>query len=140
MRRIFHRFPNVIDLEFEVNRPFGAFLSCLKALHNSHQTTRTGPDLVKRTVLVEVATNKTAFEPIDKVPPFETEVTEAIDYRVTLQDTLLKPGGKVPVSRNVFLLRAQDHGMKVECTVVREGKHGTLDAMDLKTLLTGACQ
>ncbi|HZD43966.1 MAG TPA: hypothetical protein VE134_07920 [Methanomicrobiales archaeon] len=139
MRRIYHRFPNIIDLDFEVSRPFRQMLACLRNLHNSHTTDRKGQDLVKRSVVVQVATDKTGFEPLDRAPSFEAMATEVVDYRISLQDTLLKPDARVPASQSSFFVRVADKGTWTECTVVKDGKSGPLDAMDIKDLITGAC-
>ncbi len=139
MRRIYHRFPNVIDLEFEINRPFRDVLACLRELHNGHTTERQGSDLVKRSVVVQVATGKTGFEPLDQVPSFENHASEAIDYRLSVQDTYLKPDGRVPASQSNFFLRVTDRGSVSECVVVKDGRVGPMDAIDLKKLLAGAC-
>lgn len=135
MRRIFHRFPTVIDLDFEVNRPFGEVLSCLRRLHNTHMTNRYGSDLIKQSVRVQVATNKTGFESLDTAPLYEDAVSEAVDFRITLQNTLLKPEGRVPSSQNSFFLRVSDKGARSECMICKDGRQGVLDAMDLKKVL-----
>ena len=139
MRRIYHRFPNIIDLEFDINRPFRDVLICLRGLHNCHTTERQGSDLIKRSVVVQVATGKTGFEPLDLVPPFENLASEAIDYRLSMQDTYLKPGGRVPASQSNFFLRVTDRGSTSECTVAKDGKSGPMDAIDVKKFLAGAC-
>lgn len=139
MRRIYRRFPNIIDLEFEIDRPFREVLARLRELHNCHTTERQGSDLVKRSVVVQVATGKTGFEPLDQVPPFENLASEAVDYRLSVQDTYLKPGGRVPASQSNFFLRVTDRGSVSECAVAKDGRGGPVDAMDLKKLLAGAC-
>lgn len=140
MRRIFHRFPNTIDLEFEITRPFSDVVRCIKRLHTTHTTTKQGSDLVKRSVIVQVATNKTGFESLDDVGSFEEQVSEAVDFRFALQDSILKSAGRVPASMSAFFVRITDKGGRCECIVAKDGTRGIMDATDVKTLLTGACE
>ena len=139
MRRIYYRFPNTFDLDFDLNRPFPEVLGCIRRLHDTHQTNRRGTDLVKRQILVQLATNKMSFEMVDSLPPFEETVTETADFRFILHDILLAAKGRVPLGENIFLMRVQDKGPQSECTVVKEGQQGTMDAAEFKTLIKGAC-
>jgi len=140
MRRIFHRFPNTIDLEFEIARPFGDVIGCIQHLHNSHTTTKQGTNLVKRAVIVQIATNKVGFESLDNAGPFEGQVTEAVDFRIAMQDSILKSEGRMPASVSTFFVRITDKGGRCECLVAKDGNRGVMDATDAKTLLTGACE
>ena len=140
MRRIYHRFPTTIDLEFEIARPFGDVIGCIQRLHTTHTTTKQGADLVKRAVLVKIATNKTGFETLDDAGPFEGRVTEAVDFQIRMQDSILKSEGRMPASVSTFFVRITDKGGRCECLVAKDGSRGVMNAMDLKTQLAGACQ
>ena len=43
------------------------------------------------------------------------------------------------VAENIFLMRVLDKGGQSECTVVKEGQQGAMDAAEFKTLIKGAC-
>jgi len=139
MRRIYYRFPGTYDLDFDLNRPFPEVLGCIRRLHDTHQTSRRGTDLVKRQILVQLATNKMSFEMVDSLPPFEETVTEMADFRLIVHDILLAARGRVPLGENIFLMRVQDKGPLCECIVVKEGQQGAMDAAEFKTLIKGAC-
>ena len=139
MRRIYYRFPTSYDLDFDLPRPFGEVLRCLHTLHDSHSTYRREKELVKRQILVQLATNRMNFEMLDALPPFEDTVTETADLRLILHDTILSGQGRFPLSENIFLLRVEDKGQHCECMVVREGDQGSLDATTVRDLLKGAC-
>ncbi|KUG19571.1 MAG: hypothetical protein KO206_02095 [Methanomicrobiaceae archaeon] len=140
MRRIYHRFPHRIDYDFEIDRPFRDVLRCLRLLHNTHTTSRTENGLVKSRILIQISDNMTQFEDMDTMPPIEDSVTEAGDFRIDLQETLLNPDRRLPVAANTFLLRVMDKGSRTECFVVKQGRSGGMDAMDLRMLLKGACE
>ncbi|MDD1676002.1 MAG: hypothetical protein LUQ17_04865 [Methanomicrobiales archaeon] len=139
MRTVYHRFPSTFDLDFEIQKPFGEVLRCLRTLHESHTTSRKGIDLVKCQTLVHIAYNKTAFEPVNRLPPIEDAVTEMADFRMIIRETRLTPKNRVPVSENSFLMRVQDKGKVTEVTIAKEEARGEMDAMDLKEILKGAC-
>ncbi len=61
------------------------------------------------------------------------------DFRFIVHDILLAAKGRVPLGENIFLMRVQDKGPQSECTVVKEGQQGTMDAEEFKTLIKGAC-
>jgi hypothetical protein len=140
MRRIYHRFPLRADLSFEIIRPFGEVVRCIVGLHDSHITNRKGDDLVKLHFVVDVAESKTRFEPVDRIPGLCDNVSEVADFRITLNETLLTPSRRVPLSESRFYLRVQDSGPRCECFAVKEGSAGGMDAMDLKSFVTGACE
>jgi len=140
MRRIYHRFPQQIDLDFELSLPFREVLNRVRLLHRTHTTTRTDNGLVKSKILVQVSDNRTQFEDVDMLPPIEDTVTEAADFRIDLQETLLNPDRRVPVAANTFLVRMMDRGTRTECYVAKQGRFGTIDAMNVRTLLKGACE
>ncbi|RXE57124.1 hypothetical protein ABH15_03095 [Methanoculleus taiwanensis] len=140
MRRVYHRFPQNVDLDFEVHRPFRDLLRCLQRLHNTHTTERQEGGLLKRRILFQISDGRTQFVSLDTLPPLEETVSETADFRVDLQETLLTPERRLPVSANIFLLRVVDKGPYTECFVAKEGQHGGMDAMNLRTLLKGACE
>jgi hypothetical protein len=140
MRRIYHRFPQPIDLDFEVARPFRDVLRCMQQMHNTHTTERKQEGLLKRRIVIQVSDGRTKFDGLEDVPPLEEIVTEAVDLRIDLQETMLHPDRKVPVSQNVFFVRFVDKGPFTECYVAKEGRHGEMDAMDIRRLLKGACE
>ena len=139
MRTVFHRFPTTFDLDFEVNRPFPEVLRCLRQLNGSHTTSRKGVELVKCQTTVQIAQNKTAFEPLEHVAGVEEKVTEMADFRLIIRETRLTPDKRIPVSENVFLLRVADKGKVTEFTIAKEGSKGEMDAMDVREILKGAC-
>jgi len=140
MRRIYHRFPLKADLTFEITHPFAEVVRCIVGLNNSHITDRKGADLVKLHFLVDVAESKTRFEPVDRIPGLCDTLSEVADFRIALNETLLTPERKVPLSENRFFLRVQDSGPRCECFVVKEGSSGGMDAMHLKSYVMGACE
>lgn len=140
MRRIYHRFPQRIDLDFEIDRPFPDVLACLWQTHQTHTTAERGGRLVKSTVTIEIAGTPTRFEPVHEYPGYPDEVTESADLRVALRDAVLKPDAKVPLAENVFLLRCNDHGTRTECLVVKEDRMGEMDARDFKQFIQGICR
>lgn len=140
MRRIYHRFPQTIDLDFELTRPFRDVLSCIARLHNTHTTGRGPGGLIKERALIQIAEARTQFQDLDDLLPLEDVVTEMADFRIDLQRTLLTPEARLPVAENVFYLRIVDNGPVTGCYVAKEGHHGDLDAMDLRRMLKGACE
>ena len=140
MRRIYHRFPQSIDLDFEINRPFRAVLACIARMHDTHTTERDADGLVKERILIRIADGRTQFLDLDDLVPLAENVTEVADFRVDLQKTLLTPEKRLPVSDNVFFLRLVDKGALTECYVAKEGQFGDMDAMDLRKMLKGACE
>jgi hypothetical protein len=139
MRTVYHRFPTTFDLDFELQKPFGEVLHCFRALHESHTTSRKGIDLVKCQTLVQIAHNKTTFEPINRLPAIEDTITEMADFRLIVRETRLTPKNRVPVSENSFLVRVADKGKFTEVTIAKEESRGDMDAMDLREILKGAC-
>jgi RecB family endonuclease NucS len=139
MRTVYHRFPTNFDLDFEISKPFGEVLRCIRTLHESHTTSKKGIDLVKCQTLVQVAHNKTTFEPVNRLPPIEDSVTEVADFRMIVRETRLTPKNRVPVSENAFLVRVADKKTFTEITIAKEESRGDMDAMDLKEILKGAC-
>ncbi|HDR74035.1 MAG TPA: hypothetical protein ENN85_09050 [Methanoculleus sp.] len=140
MRRIYHRFPLKADLAFEIAHPFAEAVRCIVGLNNSHITEKKGDDLVKLHFVVDVAESKTRFEPVDRIPGLCDTVSEVADFRITLNETLLTPARRVPLSENRFLLRLQDSGPRCECFAVKDGTAGDMDAMHLKSYVMGACE
>jgi hypothetical protein len=140
MRRIYHRFPQPVDLDFELSRPFMDVLACIQRMHNTHTTERREGGLVKQRIVIQLSDGRTQFEDLDNLPPLEETISEAADFRIDLQDTLLRPDRRVPVSQNNFFLRVVDKGPITECYVVKDGRHGDIDAMDIRQLLKGACE
>ena len=140
MRRIYHRFPQSIDLDFELVRPFQDVIACKARMHDTQTTVRGVDGLVKERILFQVADGRTQFLDLDALKPFSEKVSETADFRVDLQRTLLTPEKRLPVSENVFFLRIVDRGPVTECYVAKDGRLGDLDAMDLRRLLKGACE
>ncbi len=140
MRRIYHRFPQQVDLDFDLNRPFRDVLRCLQRLHNTHTTERQQNGLLKRKILVQISDGRTQFQDLETLPPLDEVITEAADFRLDLQETLLTPDRRLPVAANIFLLRIVDRGSATECFVAKEGRGSGMDAMAFRTLLKGACE
>jgi hypothetical protein len=140
MRRILPSFPQSIDLDFELVRPFREVLACITRMHDTHTTVRGADGLVKERMLVQVADGRTQFLDLDALVPLAERVSEMADFRIDLQRTLLTPEKRLPVKENVFFLRIVDKGPVTECYVAKEGRSGDLDAMDLRTMLKGACE
>lgn len=119
--------------------PFSDVIGCLVRLHRSHITERLEGDLTRLDFDIEVADSKTKLEPVDTISGLVETLTEVADFRITLRETLLTGDKRVPVSENRFMFRVQDLSFHCECFVVKDGKQGNMDAMDLKNLITGAC-
>lgn len=139
MRRIYHKFPQRCDLVFDLDRPLADVIQCITRMHNTHTTRKKGEDLLKLSMVVEVADQKTRMVPVDNFPSLHRTVTEAADFRITYHETLLTPDQKVPVSINQFLLRVSEISGGCECFALKENVQGSLDSMDLKQLISGAC-
>ncbi len=140
MRRIYHRFPLKIDLDFDLERPFREVLTCIGMMNGTHITTRRNDKLVKSSVAIEISDNMTGFTGLDALRSLADEVTDAADFRIEIHETLLKGEGRFPLSADTFLLRIQDQRERTGCIVVKEGSYGAVDAMDLKRMLLGACK
>jgi len=140
MRRIYHRFPQSIDLDFEIVRPFQDVLACIARMHDTHTTVRGADGLVKERILIQIADGRTQFLDLNALAPLSEKVSEMADFRVDLQRTLLTPEKRLPVSENIFFLRIVDKGPVTECYAAKDGRVGDLDAMDLRRLLKGACE
>mgnify|MGYP000852388666 FL=1 len=140
MRRIYHRFPQSIDLDFELVRSFQDVLACIARMHDTHTTVRGADGLVKERILIQIADGRTQFLDLNALAPLSEKVNEMADFRVDLQRSLLTPEKRLPVSENIFFLRIVDKGPITECYVAKDGRVGDLDAMDLRRLLKGACE
>lgn len=140
MRRIYHRFPQQIDLDFELGQPFQKILSCLVRLHDTHTTSKGSEGLIKERVLIQVAERRTQFLDLDELSAPSESISEIADFRITFQRTLLTPAKRLPIAENVFYLRIVDRGQITECYAAKESLHGDIDSMDLRRLLKGACE
>jgi hypothetical protein len=140
MRRIYHRFPQSIDLDFELARPFREVLACIARSHDTHAAVRGAEGLVKERILIQIADGRTQFLDLDVLMPLSENVTEAADFRIDLQRTLLTPEKRLPVAENIFFLRIVDKGPVTECYIAKDGRLGDTDAMDLRRMLKGACE
>ncbi|WP_246589336.1 hypothetical protein [Methanofollis formosanus] len=140
MRRVYYRFPTRFDLNFSLMVPFPRAIGAIAALHRTHTNRREGGDLFKHHLILEIADDRTRFLPVDLLPGLANEVTESADFRFSVHETLLRPEGRVPVSENTFLVRVVDRGPQSEVFVVKEGTGGSLDALDVRDRLKGACE
>ena len=140
MRRIYHRFPQSIDLDFELARPFRDILTCIARLHDTHTTVKGRDGLIKERFHIQIADGRTKFLDLDDLLPLAEMVTETADFRVGLQRALLTPEKRLPVAENIFYLRIIDKGPATECYIAKEGRQGDMDAMDLRKILKGACE
>ena len=140
MRRVYYRFPTRFDLNFSLMVPFSKAIGAVAALHRTHTTRREGSGLFKHHLILEIADDRTRFLPVDLLPGLVDEVTESADFRLSIHETLLRPEGRVPVSENAFLVRVVDRGPQSEVFVVKEGTGGSLDALDVRDQLKGACE
>ncbi|TAJ43334.1 hypothetical protein [Methanofollis fontis] len=140
MRRIYYRFPARFDLNFTLSSPFRGVLGGVAALHRSHTTRRKDGDLFKHDVLIDVADDRTHFLPLDMLSGSLGDVTESVDFRMAIHETLLRAEGRRPISENRFLFRVVDRGDRTEVFVVKEGTGGAMDAMHVKEMLKGACE
>lgn len=140
MRRIYYRFPSRFDLNFTIAQPFSRVIGRIAALNRTHTTRRRDADLYKHDILLEVADDKTRFLSLDHLPRLADEVTESADFRFSIHETLLRAEGRRPISELVFLVRVVDKGAQSEVFVVKEGTAGSMDAIDLRDFLKGACE
>lgn len=140
MRRIYHRFPQQIDLDFELARPFQEVISCMARMHNTHTTSKGNEGLIKERILIQVADGRTHFLDLDNLAPLSEKISEAADFRVDFQRALLTPEKRLPIAENIFYLRIVDKGQVTECYAAKESPHGDMDAIDLRELLKGACE
>ncbi|MEA2034828.1 MAG: hypothetical protein U9N40_04990 [Euryarchaeota archaeon] len=138
MRRVYCQFPQKTDLDFTIERPFFDVVSVISGMSGTHATNRVGEDLVKIDILVYVADLKTKLVPVESLPGFSDTLTEMVDFRIILNETILRGDRKIPRSENSFLLRVTETGMECLCSISKEGGRGVLDAMNLKMLITGA--
>ncbi|MBP2133085.1 hypothetical protein J2128_001006 [Methanomicrobium sp. W14] len=138
MRRIYHRFPQRCDLDFDVERPFIDVVEKVAGMNNTHVTQRVGDDLIRLDMHVSVADSKTRMVPVDSVPDLLDTITDAADFMLILNETKLTGERRIPRFETVYYLRVSEKGMLTECIVSREGTRGTTDAYDVKRLITGA--
>lgn len=99
---------------------------------------RTDMGLFKREMKVDIASEKTGFEPVRTDNEFISGISERADFTLRINDTLLKGEGRYPAAEYTFLLRVDDHGSRVECFVIQQGRSGEIDSLDLKNMLKGA--
>jgi hypothetical protein len=139
MRRIYHKFPPKIDLDFEVDCPLFVVLKFLWDLDGTHDTQKHGEDLVKTSYEIAVADKRTQFLSLDECGTY-LNITEAADFRIILHSAILKPEGRTPLSLDTFIVRAEDKGDKTDLAVVKTGGRGEPDAITIKRLIQGACR
>lgn len=139
MRRIYHKFPPKIDLDFEVDCPFFVVMKFLWDLDGTHGTEKHGDELVKTIYEIAVADRHTQFISLDECGTY-LNITEAADFRIILHSSILRPEGRAPLSLDTFLLRVEDKGDTSDLAVVKSGGRGNPDALTIKKLLQGACR
>ncbi|MDD4127754.1 MAG: hypothetical protein PHV39_08740 [Methanomicrobium sp.] len=138
MRRIYHRFPQRCDLDFDIERPFLDVVEKVTGMNNTHVTERVGEDLIRLDVHVSVADSKTKMIPVEEIPNLLDTLTDAADFMLVLYETILTGDRRIPRSETIYYLRVNEKGMMAECFVSKEGKKGSTDAYDVKKLITGA--
>lgn len=138
MRRIYHRFPLRCDLDFDIERPFLDVAEKVVGMNKMHVTERLGDDLIRLDFQVSVADSKTRMIPVESVPGLLDNLTDAVDFMLTLNETILTGDRRIPRSETVYYLRVNENGMMTECFVSKEGTKGNNDAYDIKKLLLGA--
>ena len=138
MRRISYQFPNRCDLAFDHDVPFSRAVSSICSMDGKQTNFRTDLGLFKREIKVEIASEKTGFEPVRTDNEFLKGISERADFTFRIRDTLLKGDGRYPAANYTFLLRIDDKGGRVECFIIHEGRSGEIDSLDLKNLLKGA--
>lgn len=94
--------------------------------------------LFKREMKVDIASEKTGFEPVRTDMEFISGISERADFTLRINDTLLKGEGRYPAAEYTFLLRVEDRGSRIECFIVQQGRSGEIDSLDLKNMLKGA--
>jgi len=139
MRRIYHKFPPKIDLDFDIECPLFVVLKCLWDMNGTHRTEKEEDSLIKTTYEIAVADKRTQFMALDEFGSY-LDITEAADFRIVLHSAILKPEGRSPLSLDTFLLRAEDKGEKTEFAVVKVGGRGSPDAMTIKRLIQDVCR
>ncbi|MDD4299138.1 MAG: hypothetical protein PHO78_00610 [Methanomicrobium sp.] len=138
MRRIYHRFPLRCDLDFEIEKPFLDVVEKVVGMNNTHVTERVGEDLIRLDVHVSVADSKTRMVPVEDIADFLDTITDAADFMLILNETILTGDRRIPRSETVYYLRVNETGMITECFVSKEGTKGSTDAYDVKKLIKGA--
>ena len=138
MRRIYHRFPQRCDLDFDIERPFLDVVKKVVGLNNTHVTERVGENLIRLDVHVSVADSKTKMVPVGEIPNLLDTLTDAADFMLVLYETILTGDRRIPRSETIYYLRVNENGMMAECFVSKEGTKGSTDAYDVKKLITGA--
>jgi hypothetical protein len=138
MRRVSYHFPNNYDLVFDHNVPFSQMISSICRIDGKQTNFRRDVGLFKREIRVEIATDKTGFEPVRTDSDFISGISERADFTIRINDTLLKGEGNFPAAEYTFLLRIDDKGKnRVECFIVHQGRSGEIDSLDLKNMLKG---
>lgn len=137
MRRIYHRFPRICDLDFEIEEPFMDVVRRIASFDGTHITKKIGDDLIKLELRVEVAEQKTGFEEIGKIKKFFDEITDTVDFRIRINETVLTGERKIPRLETSFLVRVVEMGMASDCYLYKEGASGNLDTFDLKNFIIG---
>jgi len=139
MRRIYHRFPAEVDLDFTLGVSFREALSAILSLHRMHEARRTPDGMIRVDVHVGVANERTEIVQADLISGIAETATEAVDFRIVLNETILTAERKIPHSENAFFLRVSDAGARTtRCFAVKDGMRGKMDAMDLKEFLMDA--
>jgi hypothetical protein len=138
MRRIYHRFPLRCDLNFDIEKPFTDVVKKVIGMNHTHVTDRVGEDLIRLDFQVSVADSKTKMIPVENIPGLMDNLTEAADFMLILNETILTGDRRIPRSETVYYLRVNESGMMSECFVSKEGTKGNNDAYDIKKLLLGA--
>ncbi|WOF15531.1 hypothetical protein F1737_01940 [Methanoplanus sp. FWC-SCC4] len=138
MRRVYHRFPQRCDLDFEIGRPFSDVVEKVILMNGTHVTNRAGEDLVRLDLKISVANEKTNLVPVDQIPSLLEKISETADFQIILNETILTGERKIPRSATVYYLRLIEKGMSTECFVAKEGNGGNTDAYDIKKLIAGA--
>ncbi len=96
--------------------------------------------LFKREMKVDIASEKTGFEPVRTDTEFVSGISERADFTLRINDTLLKGEGRYPAAEYTFLLRIDDRGNSIECFIVQQGRSGEIDSLDLKNMLKGVLE
>ena len=137
MRRVYHRFPPRCDLDFVIEEPFTTVIDRIGSFDGTHITKKVGEELIKLDLRVFVADKKTNFERVENIRDFYDNTTETVDFRITFNETILTGERRIPRSETSFLVKVEEKGMSCDCFIVKEGRSGNVDALDLKNLILG---
>ena len=138
MRKLYCKFPNHYDTEFEVDFQFSKVLKAITSLSGRRDNFRITDGLVRRDYSVYIPTIPNCFEKINSRSVNINDISEEVDFKVTVYDSLLKSTGNRPISEHEFLIKIRERGQNnTDIFIVKLSQTKEFDADALKTIIIG---